>query len=146
MAVSIDTVQLQLLGSACAGCGDGCGGRCNLFAPERDALLTLPRTAPLQLAPGDRVTLNFSDRALRNAAYAGYGRALLAMLAGAALGQLLAGALHLPTDPLVLTGLLLGVLLATRRTGDARVNPVLTVQTAHSPSLSSTSPESQEPL
>lgn len=145
MAISSDTVQVHLLGSACSGCSDGCGGRCNLLAPADNAVITLPRAAEMRLVPGDRVTLNFSDRALRNAAYAGYGRALLAMLTGAAFGELLASALHMPADPLVLTGLLLGVLLATRRTGDARVNPVLTVPTAHSLPLSSTSLESQEP-
>lgn len=135
-AVSRDAVTLQLLGSACAGCGDGCGGRCNLLASERDARIELPREPGMELMPGQAVLLTFSDRALRNAAFAGYGRALLGMLLGAGIGQWLAWGIGLPADPPTLVGLLLGVLWAARRTGDVRVNPALTTTTAHSVSSS----------
>lgn len=145
-AVSSDAVVLQLLGSACSGCNDGCGGRCNVFARTQEAELKLPHDGQTSLSPGQKVTLTFSDRALRNAAYAGYGRALLAMLAGAISGHWLGIALDLPSDPMALMGLLVGVVLAAKRTGDSRINPTLTTDTTHSVLLSPLSQESQEPL
>jgi len=144
-ALSDGEVTVRLLGSACTGCGDGCGGRCNLLVSAHDTHVALPRTPGLSLVPGQSVILTFSDRALRHAAYAGYGRALLALLVGATLGLALAHGSALPADPLVLIGLLLGVTLAARRTGNVQVNPTLTTPAAHLPSLFPSTTESQTP-
>lgn len=145
-AVSADAVMLRLLGSSCAGCSDGCGGRCNVFARGEEAELSVPRERQLALLPGQTVTLALSDRALRNAAYAGYGRALLAMLVGAISGHWLGIAVGLPSDPLAFAGLVVGVVLAARWTGDARLSPTLSANPILSVSSSPSFQESQEPL
>lgn len=106
-------VQFKPLGSACAGCDTGCGGRCALFDVDGGDL-TLPAEAAPAVRVGDRVLLRLDDRSLRRAAHAAYGIALAGLLGGAASGHLLARALGLATDPLTLAGLVAGTWLAVR--------------------------------
>ena len=106
-------VSLRLLGSACEGCVGGCGGRCNLFAGDGQGIVELD--IPGAHHPvGERVRLALDDAALRRAAWRGYGRALLGLLAGAALGHALGRWLGGPADLLALAGLVLGTFLAAR--------------------------------
>lgn len=117
LAVGEDALRLRLLEAACSGCRDGCGGRCQLFAPTGGGDCTLPyRDLPAGLLPGQTVLLEFDDEALRRAAWRGYGLALAGLLLGALAGHGAAAALGRDGDPLVLAGLVLGTLLAARAT------------------------------
>jgi len=109
-------LSLRLLGSACDGCGGGCGGRCNLFAGAGasgdDFELEVDDASGFP--PGRRLRLRIDDQTLRQAAWRGYGRVLLGLLAGAVLGQALGVALGQYGNVLTLAGLLSGTLLAAR--------------------------------
>lgn len=129
-AVHADVLELELEAGACAGCADGCGGRCNLFAN-----VAAPLRLPLDgrdWQPGQRVALSLSRRALRRAAFRGYGLALLGMLVGAGLGAFLARVLGVDGDPLVAVGLFAGLLGAVRALARTTVNPALTLPWADS--------------
>lgn len=102
----------------------GCGGRCDLFRTDRQNQLTLSSTEPV--AVGQRVMLTISEQRLRQAALHGYGKALLGLLLGAALGASLAHGLGVASDPLVLLGLALGMAIALGQARSRTVNPVLT--------------------
>lgn len=107
-------LSLRLLGSACDGCAGGCGGRCSLFAGAGRDGFELDVDDSAAFEPGRRLRLRLDDQALRQAAWRGYGRVLLGLLAGAVLGQLLGLAWGRHADVLTLLGLLSGTLLAAR--------------------------------
>lgn len=107
-------LSLRLLGTACDGCSGGCGGRCSLFAGGAHDAFELDVDDSAAFPPGRRLRLRLDDQALRQAAWRGYGRVLLGLLAGAVLGQLLGLAWGRHTDLLTLVGLLSGTLLAAR--------------------------------
>lgn len=107
-------LSLRLLGSACDGCAGGCAGRCSLFAGAGDEGFELEVEDGSGFAPGRRLRLRIDDQALRRAAWRGYGRVLLGLLAGALLGQALAMAIGRYENVLTLAGLLAGTLLAAR--------------------------------
>lgn len=109
---SAGRLRLELLGSACEGCAGGCGGRCNVFAGDAPARFEMDLPGPSRFVPGQPVRLRLDDAALRRAAWRGYGWALLGLVAGAAVGQLLGRALGLVPDLPTLIGLLLGTFLA----------------------------------
>lgn len=124
LSVDTQSVTVRLDDSQCAGCTMGCGGRCDLFRTDRQNQLTLPSTE--SVAVGQHVMLTISEQRLRQAALHGYGRALLGLLLGAALGALLAHGLGAASDPLVLLGLILGMAIALWQSRSRTVNPVLT--------------------
>lgn len=105
-------LSLRLLGSACEGCVGGCGGRCNLFAGDGQGVVELDAPGDTRYLPGQRLLVSMDDAALRLAAWRGYGRVLLGLLAGAALGHGLGLWLGRDADLLSLAGLLLGTFLA----------------------------------
>lgn len=107
-------LSLRLLGSACDGCAGGCGGRCSLFAGAARDAFEIEVDDGAAFPPGQRLRLRLDDQALRQAAWRGYGRVLLGLLAGAVLGQLLGLAWGRHADVLTLAGLLSGTLLAAR--------------------------------
>jgi hypothetical protein len=107
-----DGVRVRLLGSACDGCSGGCGGRCNLFAGDAAGEVLVPRPPTPPLRAGQRLRLVLDDRRLRAAAWSGYGRAWLGLLAGAGAGRLLALAWPTHVDLLTLAGLVSGTFLA----------------------------------
>ena len=132
-------LSLRLLGSACEGCVGGCGGRCNLFAGDGGEVeLEVPADA--RHAPGQRLVLAMDDAALRRAAWRGYGRVLLGLLAGAAAGQALGHALDFHADVLSLAGLLLGTFMAARLSKPRLPQPVLTPVPAAEPRQNTTEP------
>lgn len=117
LAVAGDALHLRLLEGACSGCGDGCGGRCQLFAPAGGSEFALPRPdTGAGFLPGQTVMLELDVAALRRAAWRGYGLALAGLLVGALAGQGVAAALGRDGDLPVLAGLVAGTLLAARAT------------------------------
>lgn len=112
LSVAAAGLRLRLLGSACDGCSGGCGGRCQLFGAGADGELTLPPPHALPVHVGQRLRLVLDDRRLRVAAWRGYGRAWLGLLAGAAAGRLVAIAMPAHVDLLTLAGLVSGTFLA----------------------------------
>ncbi|ODS64850.1 MAG: hypothetical protein ABS41_00090 [Arenimonas sp. SCN 70-307] len=118
-------LSLRLLGSACEGCVGGCGGRCSLFAGN-DGVVELEVPSDAVHPPGQRLRLAMDDGALRRAAWRGYGRVLLGLLAGAAAGQALGRALDFHADALSLAGLVLGTFLAARFSKPRLPGPLLT--------------------
>ncbi|HEX5693725.1 MAG TPA: SoxR reducing system RseC family protein [Arenimonas sp.] len=108
------TLSLRLLGSACDGCAGGCGGRCTLFASAGGDGFELDVQDASGVPPGRRLRLRLDDEALRQAAWRGYGRVLLGLLAGTVLGHLVGLALGQYGNVLTLAGLLSGTLLAVR--------------------------------
>lgn len=107
-------LSLRLLGSACDGCAGGCGGRCNVFAGTGRDDFELDVDDASEYVPGSRLRLRLDDQALRRAAWRGYGRVLLGLLAGAVAGQLLGLAWGRHADVLTLAGLLAGTLSVAR--------------------------------
>lgn len=107
-------LSLRLLGSACDGCAGGCGGRCSLFVGTGDQGFELEVDGAGGFPPGQRLRLRIDDQALRQAAWRGYGRVLLGLLAGALSGHVLGLALGQYGNVLTLAGLLSGTLLAAR--------------------------------
>ncbi|KFL37589.1 SoxR reducing system RseC family protein [Arenimonas donghaensis] len=107
-------LSLRLLGSACDGCAGGCGGRCSLFAGAGDHGFELDVEDAGDFPPGRRLRLRIDDQALRRAAWRGYGRVLLGLLAGALLGHAVGLAVGGYANVLTLAGLLTGTLLAAR--------------------------------
>ncbi|GAB2657503.1 SoxR reducing system RseC family protein [Arenimonas aestuarii] len=107
-------LSLRLLGSACDGCAGGCGGRCSLFAGSGRDGFELEVDDAADFPPGRRLRLRLDDQSLRQAAWRGYGRVLLGLLAGAAVGQLVGLAWGRHVDALTLICLLSGTLLAAR--------------------------------
>lgn len=132
-------LSLRLLGSACEGCVGGCGGRCNLFA-DPAGVVELEVPADAVHPPGERLRLALDDEALRRAAWRGYGRVLLGLLAGAAVGHVLGRALGVYEDVLSLCGLVLGTFLAARLSKPRMPMPVLTPVTAPEPRENTTEP------
>lgn len=122
VAASPGGLRLRPLEAACRACTLGCGGRCDLFRADLAGELHLPPLPGLELHAGDRVLLSLDEAALRRAAVAGYGRALLGLLLGTAAGFGLAEALGLPRDPLTLLGLVAGTYAGLR--GSKRAEPV----------------------
>lgn len=114
LAVADGQLSLRLLGSACEGCVGGCGGRCNLFAGDAEQVLQLAAPAAGDFRVGQPLRLQLDDAALRRAAWRGYGRAWLGLLAGAGLGAAIGAAWGRHGDGLTLLGLLLGTFLAAR--------------------------------
>lgn len=107
-------LSLRLLGSACDGCAGGCGGRCSLFAGGPDEAFEIEVDQANGYLPGQRVRLHIDDQALRQAAWRGYGRVLLGLLAGAVLGHAMGLLWPAYANLLTLAGLLSGTLLAAR--------------------------------
>ncbi|MDY0022036.1 SoxR reducing system RseC family protein [Arenimonas caeni] len=122
---------LRLLGSACDGCVGGCGGRCNLFAGDGQGVVELEVPADARHPPGQRLRVAMDDAALRRAAWRGYGRVLLGLLAGAAAGQALGLWLGRHADALSLAGLVLGTFLVARFSKPRLPGPVLLPARAH---------------
>lgn len=118
-------LSLRLLGSACDGCVGGCGGRCNVFAGDGDGVIELDVPAGARHPAGERLRVALDDAALRHAAWRGYGRVLLGLLAGAALGHALGRLLDVPPDLPSLAGLVLGTFLAARFSKPRLPEPVL---------------------
>lgn len=118
-------LSLRLLGSACEGCVGGCGGRCNLFAGN-DGVVELDVPSDAVHPRGQRLRLAMDDAALRRAAWRGYGRVLVGLLAGAAAGQGVGRALGIDADACSLAGLVLGTFLAARFSKPRLPGPVLT--------------------
>lgn len=108
-------VSLQTDASTCRGCRIGCGGRCNVFRSDQAGAITLPLPLGAQLGVGDRVRLEVDEVALRRAAFAGYGLALVGLVAGAAIGFGVAELAGLPRDPLTLLGLSAGTVWMLHR-------------------------------
>lgn len=108
-------LRLRTDAEACRDCRIGCGGRCNVFRSDEAGELTLPLPAHAHLGIGDRVRLSVDEVALRRAAFAGYGMALLGLLAGAGVGLGLAIMTGLPRDPMTLVGLAAGTVWMLRR-------------------------------
>jgi len=103
------TVWLRSTSVACDGCS-GCNGRCGLFVAE-GAEIELPLASiDGRLAPGDNAILSLESDALRREALLGYGRPLLGLLLGAALGVLLANVLPFDHDVSVAITTALGTL------------------------------------
>ena len=113
-AVSPGELRLRLLGSACEGCLGGCGGRCNVFAPDAQGEVRVP--APPGRAPdlGQRLRLQLDDASLRRLAWRGYGLAWLGLVIGAGAGRALSVFWPTQADLSTLAGLLLGTFLAVR--------------------------------
>lgn len=107
-------VRLRLLGSACDGCSGGCAGRCSLFAAGDDGELDLPRAPGDHAVAGEQRRLHIDDERLRTAAWRGYGRAWLGLLAGTAVGHATGLVLGRGADALALAGALAGTFLAVR--------------------------------
>lgn len=108
-------VRLRTDTAACQDCRIGCGGRCNVFRPDEAGEITLPLPAHAQFGTGDRVRIAVDEVALRKAAFAGYGLALMGLLAGALAGFVLALVTGLPRDPTTLVGLASGTVWMLRR-------------------------------
>lgn len=114
LAVADGELQLRLLGSACDGCVGGCGGRCSLFSGDAGQVLRLATPLAGDYRVGQPLRLRLDDDALRRAAWRGYGRAWLGLLAGAGLGAAIGAAWGRHADLLTLLGLLLGTFSAAR--------------------------------
>lgn len=114
MGVRGRRLSLRLLGSACDGCAGGCGGRCSLFAGAGNEGFEIEVDDASGFPPGQHLRLRIDDQALRQAAWRGYGRVLLGLLAGALLGHALGLAIGHYGNVLTLAGLLAGTLLAAR--------------------------------
>lgn len=120
LAVEAGELVLEPESPRCRDCSLGCHGRCNLFSEAVDGRFRLPQPPGLGLVPGDRVSLRLDEARLRWAGYQGYGMALLALLAGAALGYGLAiviAAAGLNFDPDIPTvmGMAVGLVWAFSR-------------------------------
>jgi hypothetical protein len=114
LAVAGGELQLRLLGSACEGCVGGCGGRCNLFAGDADQVFHLAAPSVGDFRVGQHLRLQLDDAGLRRAAWRGYGRVWLGLLAGAGLGAAIGAFWGRHADLLTLLGLLLGTFSAAR--------------------------------
>lgn len=146
LAVAGDVLRLRLLEGACSGCRDGCGGRCQLFAPAGGPECSVPHPGSAQgLAPGQTVVLELDDEALRRAAWRGYGLALAGLVLGALAGHGLASALGRDGDLPALAGLVLGTLLAARATKRRWPEPAPRVRPIDSPSNGLPSMENDRP-
>lgn len=110
--VSDGELGLRLLDRACDGCVGGCGGRCNLFAGDADQVFPLATASARDYSIGQQLRLQLDDATLRRAAWRGYGRAWLGLVAGAALGAAVGSAWGRHADLLTLCGLLLGTFAA----------------------------------
>lgn len=133
VVVAATAIELRLrpLESSCRECTLGCGGRCDLFKADRAGDLSLPPPTDLSLRPGDRVLLHLDEAALRRAAIAGYGRALLGLVLGATAGFGLSEALDLARDPATLIGLVAGTFAGVR--GSKRAEPVPSIRLESAP-------------
>lgn len=130
-------LALRWTESRCRGCV-GCGGRCGLFAAGTDELVHLTHdTRGLQ--PGDAVDVAVSAPRLRRAAMRAYGLALVALVAGVALGHA-AGARWGGANAGAFVGLLLGTFLAGRLTKRVDGAPPLRVRPCSEP-LSESDPQ-----
>lgn len=117
LAVDGDALQLRLLEGVCSGCRDGCGGRCQLFAPAGGPECRVMASGVASgLRPGQTVVLELDDEALRRAAWRGYGLALAGLVLGALAGHGVASALGRDGDLPALAGLVSGTLFAARVT------------------------------
>lgn len=114
IAAADGRLRLRLLGDQCAGCEGGCAGRCNLFATTDAGEFVLEGANGADARAGERYRLALDDQALRRAAWLGYGRALLGLLAGAFAGHAIGAAWPDARDGLTLAGLLAGTFLAVR--------------------------------
>lgn len=127
--------------SQCRGCV-GCGGRCGLFAANDAGLASLELDSGA-FRPGDAVDVEVAAPRLRRAASLAYGLALIALVAGAALGHAIGARVSSPNAGAFL-GLLVGTFLAGILTKRADASPPLCVRPV--PDLSSESDiDSQEP-
>lgn len=124
-AVGTDSLRLRLEAGDCEGCRIGCGGRCALFRPGSDGELELSGIPSSGWRVGDRLLLALDEDALRRAAFAGYGRALLGLLLAAGLGFAFARGLNLDPDVPTLLGMLIGLWLALRANRRAELVPEL---------------------
>lgn len=102
-------VWLRSTSAACDGCS-GCNGRCGLFGAEGEEIELPLASIDGNLSPGDSAVLCLESAALRREALLGYGRPLLGLLLGAALGALLAWMLSLDHDVCVAITAALGTL------------------------------------
>lgn len=125
--VAIDALEVRLRPAAavCAGCSIGCGGKCNVFQSDTSGDITLARRDDSRLQVGDRVRVHIDELALRRAAFAGYGIALLGLVLGAAAGYATALWLDISRDPATLLGLIGGTVLALRYSKHHRIDPMI---------------------
>jgi hypothetical protein len=114
LAVADGALRLRLLGDACEGCVGGCGGRCSLFAGDKDREFHLATASAKDYAAGQSLRLQLDDVALRRAAWRGYGLAWLGLMAGAGVGAAVGMAWGRHADLLTVGGLLLGTFAAVR--------------------------------
>lgn len=141
LAVQGRRLSLRLLGSACDGCAGGCGGRCSLFVSAAGDGFELEVRDASSFPPGQRLRLRLDDAALRQAAWRGYGRALLGLLAGTVLGHFVGLALGHYGNVLTLAGLLSGTLLAVRFSKPRLPEPEIIPAGTHAPFVAQGSPQ-----
>ncbi|MFY2764520.1 SoxR reducing system RseC family protein [Arenimonas sp. MALMAid1274] len=132
-AVTPEGLRLRLLGSACAGCQGGCGGRCSLFATGADGDLLLPCPPGAVPRVGDQLRLRIDDVQLRRSAWRGYGLAWLGLVAGAAVGHGFGLLWPAASNLLTLAGLAAGTFLAVLSSKRHLPEPSLVPGTEHSP-------------
>lgn len=113
-------VRVRVPTAACEGCAGGCAGRCSPLADERGACWSLD--TPDTFQPGQAVRIRVGEGALGQAAWRGYGLALLGMVVGAAAGHALGRLAGWPADPLALAGLLAGTFLPRLFPSDPRLS------------------------
>lgn len=124
-AVGSGRLRLRLDAGDCDGCRLGCGGRCALFGADAEGEIELPGIPAADWRAGDRLLLTVEEDALRRAAFAGYGRALLGLLLAASLGFALARGLNLDPDIPTLTGMVVGLWLAVKANRRVELTPGL---------------------
>lgn len=124
-AVGSGRLRLRLDTGDCDGCQLGCGGRCALFGTDSEGQIELSGILVADWRAGDRLLLTVEEDALRRAAFAGYGRALLGLLLAASLGFALARGLNLDPDIPTLAGMVVGLWLAVKANRRAELIPEL---------------------
>lgn len=118
-------LDVRWMESQCRGCV-GCGGRCGLFAAD-DAGIASLRPAPTGEWPvGQIVDVAVPAARLRRAATRAYGVAIVALVAGAALGHAV-GAAWAASNLGALVGLVSGTFLAGLLTKRLDASPPLSV-------------------
>ena len=140
VATAPGSVELRWTESQCRGCV-GCGGRCGLFSSNDAGVARLPCDAAA-LRPGDAIDVEIGAPRLRRAASVAYGLAVIALVAGAALGHAVGGRFA-SANVGAFVGLLLGTFMAGALTKRLDASPPLhlrRVPDAHSESH----PESEE--
>jgi len=132
-------IRLQPLTGACRDCSSGCGGRCSLFATNKAIEIELSHIDAV-FASGTRVCLSIDDIALRQAAWCGYGLALIGLLAGAAVGHAAGIAFGRGENLLAMLGLVAGTFAAMFFSKRLIPAPIITATADDGPVKSATNP------